>query len=255
MTTQVNERGLALIREGEWVGLEAVRDSTGAWVIGYGHRKTAEAGQTITQADADVLLEEDLAEVEGAVSKAVTVPLNANEYSALVSLAFNIGPKRFAKSLLVKRLNAGDRVNAAQAFFWWAKARVGGRAEMIPGLMSRRAAEAALFLTPEDQPGQQTDGGTHVRPDKESPDRRRTLAKSRTIRGAGIAGIAGFISFLNQSLGLLNQLDPNNEVIGRLYRFFQSIPQQVYIVLGLIVIIASLYIAYVRWDDWRKGKR
>lgn len=86
-------------------------------------------------------LRRDLASFEAAVTDAVHVPLNANEFDALVSLAFNIGVGAFRGSTLVKRLNAGDRPGAAAAFLMWANSA--GK----PILLGRRKRERELFET------------------------------------------------------------------------------------------------------------
>ena len=75
------------------------------------------------------------------VSETVKVPLNDQQFSALASLAYNIGPTAFRKSTLVKKLNSGDISGATEEFARWDKA--GGKP--VEGLARRRAAERALF--------------------------------------------------------------------------------------------------------------
>jgi lysozyme len=100
-------------------------------------------GLRITAAQADAILAADLAKFEKAVSAALRVPVWQHEFDACVSLAFNIGGGAFGKSSVVSRLNRGDRAGAAAAFLMWTKA--GGR--VLPGLVTRGRAEAALFLS------------------------------------------------------------------------------------------------------------
>ena len=142
-------RGVALIKAHEGLRLTAYPDPVGVWTIGYGHTTAAgppkvERGMKITDAGADAILRQDLAKFEGYVSSAVKVPLNQNEFDALVSFTFNIGPGNLRSSTLLKKLNAGDRAGAADEFLKWTKA--GGKT--LPGLVKRREAERALFLTP-----------------------------------------------------------------------------------------------------------
>lgn len=137
--------GRALIEAREGVRLKAYRDAVGIWTIGVGHTSAAGppavvAGLSITPAQAGDILAQDLAQFERAVEAAVTVPLADHEFDALVSLAFNIGADAFARSTLVRRLNAGDRAGAAEAFLMWANA--GGK----PILLGRRKAERKQFL-------------------------------------------------------------------------------------------------------------
>ena len=111
--------GRAAITRHEGLRLTAYPDpATGGepWTVGVGHTSRAgppkvTKGMKITRAQAEEILSRDLATFEAAVSKAVKVPLNQNEFDALVSLAFNIGAGAFAKSTLVKKLNAGNRAS------------------------------------------------------------------------------------------------------------------------------------------------
>ncbi len=142
-------RGLALIRQFEGLRLEAYRDSAGVWTIGYGH--TAEAGpplpasgMCITRAEAEALLARDLGAYEAGVASALKRPPAQNQFDAMVSLCFNVGPGNFARSSVVRRFNAGDEAGAgaAQAFLAWNKAR----GKVLSGLGRRREAEKRLFL-------------------------------------------------------------------------------------------------------------
>lgn len=84
----------------------------------------------------------DLARFERAVSSSVKVPLTQNQFDALVSLTYNIGPGAFKHSTLLKLLNQGDYAGASQQFDVWIKA--GG--QTVQGLVNRRAVEKAYFL-------------------------------------------------------------------------------------------------------------
>ena len=97
----------------------------------------------------------DIRPFEQTVNGAVTgVSLTQGEFDALVSLAFNIGPKNFADSTLLERINEGRHRSgdAAQrekaidaiekAFLTWTKSN--GRTMSI--LVARRHAEADAFL-------------------------------------------------------------------------------------------------------------
>lgn len=137
----------------EGVVLKSYKDSVGVWTIGVGHAYTYKgkpitAGLTITRDEAEALLAQDLAKFEAAVNSAVKVVINQTEFDAMVSLAFNIGSGAFAKSSVVRLLNAGDRNGAANAFLLWKNA--GGK----PILLKRREAERRQFLalSPATQP-------------------------------------------------------------------------------------------------------
>lgn len=119
------------------------------WTIGVGHTSAAGLpkvvkGMRITAAESDEILSRDLKTFEAGVRSAVKVPLNQNAFDALVSLAFNIGVGAFSKSTLVRKLNSGDRLGAADQFLVWNKAA----GKPMQGLSARRASERKLFLKP-----------------------------------------------------------------------------------------------------------
>ena len=83
----------------------------------------------------------ELKRFEQAVTAAVNVPLNQNQFDALVSLSYNIGIGAFKNSTLLKLLNASDYHAASDQFDVWIKA--GGKT--VQGLVNRRAVEKLLF--------------------------------------------------------------------------------------------------------------
>ena len=120
------------------------RDAGGKLSIGFGHLiKPAESFSRISYGEAEDLLSQDLRSAENAVNWLVTAPLTQNQFDALVSLVFNIGSGNFAKSTLLKFLNAGDYAQAAGQFARWSL--VDGR--RLSGLVKRREAETQLFIT------------------------------------------------------------------------------------------------------------
>jgi lysozyme len=138
----VNAAGIRLIKEFEGLRLQSYRCPAGVWTIGYGHTATAKPGQTITEAEADRLLRQDLALFEECVRSAVRIPVTQNQFSALVSLAFNIGCGALQGSTLIRLLNANKVQEAAQEFLRW----VNANGKPLPGLVRRRQAERTLFL-------------------------------------------------------------------------------------------------------------
>ncbi|MGC5777597.1 lysozyme [Methylobacterium sp. NFXW15] len=142
---KTNNSGVDLIRQFEGCELHAYKCPAGVLTIGYGHTgNDVTPGLTITAQRAVELLQLDLARFERAVAAALRVPVTANQFSALVSLAYNIGAAALSKSTLIRRLNAGKTQEAADQFVVWNKA--GGR--VLAGLTRRREAERALFLHP-----------------------------------------------------------------------------------------------------------
>ncbi len=214
---RISESGIALLKRFEGLELEAYQDIAGVWTIGYGHTgPDVQPGQRITEREAEALLRRDLKSREDAVSRLVNVPLNQNEFDALVSFVYNVGAEAFRRSTALKRLNRGMRMAAAEALTWWNKATVGGVLREVLGLTRRRAAEKALFITPVDPPlvrdPQELDQNSRITPVEDSP-RRGNVAESRTVQGATIAGGAGAAA---STLGRdnaeeLNQIETNIE--------------------------------------------
>lgn len=144
----LTQASLALTQAAEPLRLQAERDDEGLWVIGYGRRVAERPSAGITAAFAEEMLREDLARAEEAVRAAVHLPLNANEFGALVEFARSIGPDNFPDTLVPTLLNAGDREAAADAFLIWSKVRVDGALVDSDDLISERQRTRELFLTP-----------------------------------------------------------------------------------------------------------
>lgn len=145
---RISAKGLELVKSFEGFRSRASRLPDGRWIIGYGHTRTARPGTTISQADGELLLRfSDLPPVESMIRDEVFAPLTQNEFDALVSFAWNIGPGAFQASTVLAHINAGDRLAAAADMWLWRQARIGGEVKVIDALVRRRAAEIALFLT------------------------------------------------------------------------------------------------------------
>lgn len=135
------KNGISLIQKFEGLRLNPYRDTNGAMKIGYGSPWDGKE-PTISPQQAEVLLIETLRPMENAVFRAVKVPLTPSQYSALVSLVYNIGVTKFLSSTLLRELNTGNFVGAADEFLRWDQ--VNGKENV--GLSERREAERALFL-------------------------------------------------------------------------------------------------------------
>jgi lysozyme len=146
MKTGLN--GLNLIKEKEGLRLKPYLCSAKVATIGYGStmyadgRKVTLKDAAITESQALELLANTLGKYEKAVNDYVKVTLTQNEFDALVSFTYNLGSGNLLSSTLLKKLNAGDKAGAANQFEVWNKA--GGK--VLQGLVTRRAAEKALFL-------------------------------------------------------------------------------------------------------------
>jgi lysozyme len=138
--------GINLVKSFEGCVLTEYKDAVGVPTIGWGHTGGVTPNMRITQAQADALLIKDLGKFVNDVNSLVKVPLNQNQFDALVSFDFNTGGLN--KSTLLKKLNAKDYAGAALEFAKWNKGRVDGALVVLNGLTRRRAAEAALFNKP-----------------------------------------------------------------------------------------------------------
>ena len=138
----ISENGVRMIEGFEGYSATAYPDpGTGGapWTIGYGHTGGVSPGETITRAQAEAYLRQDLSSAENAVRHNVHVPLTQNQFDALVSLTYNVGANGY--SSLLATLNRGDYADAQRMFGDYVHA--GGH--VLQGLVNRRAQEAALF--------------------------------------------------------------------------------------------------------------
>lgn len=147
MVRQVNEAGINLIKKWEGFRAETYKDSVGVLTIGYGHTKNVKQGDTITEPEALELLNEEVAGFAASVEKYVItnkyVPLNDNQFSALVSLTYNIGIGwmvfQFGLFKMLVDLKYREAASRILAYHY-----AGG--EPLQGLKNRRKEERELFL-------------------------------------------------------------------------------------------------------------
>ena len=140
-TMNISQEGLSLIKKFEGCELEAYKCAAGVLTIGYGSTKGVKEGDTITQEEADKLLLHEMEEYEGYINDAVTVDLKQNQFDALVSWVFNLGPANLKASTMLKVLNNKEYDDVPAQIKRWNKA--GGK--VLQGLIRRREAEALLF--------------------------------------------------------------------------------------------------------------
>ena len=133
--------GVSLIKKFEGCELEAYQCSANVWTIGYGHTKDVEKGDTITKEEAEQMLVDELHEYENYINKYVNVALSQNQFDALVSWVYNLGPANLTASTMLKVLNNGKYEEVPAQMKRWNKA--GGK--VLDGLVRRREAEALLY--------------------------------------------------------------------------------------------------------------
>lgn len=139
--------GKSIVRKFEGCELKAYLCPAGIPTIGYGHTHNVKLGDTCTQQQADEWLEDDFFYATSDVKAVVKVPLTDNQLDALASFVFNLGVRKLIQSTLLKKLNAKDYTGAANEFDKWVYGKVNGAMVKLNGLIARRAAEKALFLS------------------------------------------------------------------------------------------------------------
>lgn len=225
---RVTQEGLALIKAFESCKLTAYLDVLAkppVWTIGYGHTATAVQGMKITQAQAEALFADDVETHAVPLAALLTRAANSNQYSAMVSLAFNTGVGAFSKSTVLRMHNAGKFAEAGAAFAMWNRA--GG--QVRAGLTRRRAAEAALYLTPAADAVEQA---TRAAPDTKDP------GSSTITPGAVAAGAGAALGVAQQAVA---QIADVWEGVGRM-------GVNPHILLGLLGAASIVALGYFIWE-------
>ncbi len=210
----------------------------GVPTIGHGLTEGVRLGMRMTAEEAEAALRKEIAKHEATVNRLVTVEINQNEFDACTSLSYNIGAAAFEKSSVLKRLNRGDRAGSAQAFSMWNK----GGGKVLPGLVSRRAREAALFLKPATAP----DGPFMPQRVSETPEplSRKVVATGTALASSGVAvvtttgsipapppALIDTISNMSAWKGLAGHSDP-------------------FVIVGVLIVAGIFGIPYLL-DKWR----
>lgn len=243
---KTSRRAVEFIKGHEGLRLQAYRCPTGHWTIGWGHTSDARFpvhnGMKISKAKAQEMLEHDIEEAEAAIDRVLRVKLNGNQYGAVVSLVFNIGVGAFAKSSLLRALNRDQR-NVSREFGMWVKGTVNGKRKTLPGLVRRRAEEAALFATPtslEDKIVKQPPITGASEETVEARDNKLGVeqAKDKTPWKSLLGG------------GLMALLAPVFQLYEELRGSLGDIPY-IGVILSSLVAVAVLYmvVSYMRRDD------
>lgn len=157
MTRRINEEGIKMMKQ--WEGfvdyayddfdpptrrriIRAGDVVRGTLTIGYGSTGPhVKPGMRITEREGLQLFVKDLDRFERFVDRSVRVPLNDNQFAALVSFCYNVGEGTLARSTLLKKLNAGDYDSVPRELMKF----VNSKGRRMQGLVNRRAAEAGLW--------------------------------------------------------------------------------------------------------------
>ena len=213
--------------------LKAYKCPAGVWTLGLGETDGIKPGMTCTADQAWDMLLRDLTTRTQAAQAMLTLPANDNQLGAMVSLVYNIGLEAFKKSSVLRLHNKGDFAGAARAFLLWDKARVAGKLQVLAGLTARRAAESALYLTPDEHDWREP------MPQAVEPEQ-APVASTRVQAGAATAGlgVVGAIGEAKEALG------PVGEAVASakgLLADTLGIPTQ-YVPLALLVAVGAFLI-------------
>ena len=138
---KTSQKGIDFIKRHEALRLNAYLDAVGVWTIGYGHTKTAKKGMTITEAEAEKLLVDDLKTAEDEINSH-NLPLKQHQFDALASFVFNVGTGAFRTSTLLKRIKIDvNHPDIPKQLNRW----IYGGGKVLSGLVKRRRLEADIY--------------------------------------------------------------------------------------------------------------
>jgi lysozyme len=147
---RVSKKGIDLIKEFEGLKLKPYKCSAGVPTIGYGSTyyengiRVTMSDASITESKANELLQYHVFRFASKVASLVKQPLTENQFSALVSFAYNVGSGALASSTLLKLVNNNPNdANIAKEFLKWNKVNK----VPVQGLTNRRIKESALYFT------------------------------------------------------------------------------------------------------------
>lgn len=134
------ELAMAFVKAEETLRLKAYKCPKGVWTIGWGHTGGIKEGDTCTREQAEAWIRSDLQSAQTGLARFINVPVSANQFIALLSLAFNMGSMGVVDKCpkMLRALNAGDYETAADEFL---DVTNGG----LAGLVARRRREAELM--------------------------------------------------------------------------------------------------------------
>lgn len=142
---QIPQAAIDLVKASEGLRLTQYTDADGYKSVAYGHKITAfdNLPETITETEADLLLQHDLQIAALSVKQMTTTQLNNNQFAALIDFTFNLGAGAYQRSTLRMVINRGEYSEAPDQFMRW----VYGNNRKLPGLITRRTLEAKLFAS------------------------------------------------------------------------------------------------------------
>jgi lysozyme len=144
---EINKAGKDLIKKFEGCKLKAYKCPANVWTIGFGNTfyedgSKVKEGDVITQERANELFDIIISDFVRMCNALVKSDVTENNFSAIVSFAFNVGTGNLKKSTLLKKVNADPKDPTIKAeFMKWTRAKN----VVLKGLVRRREAEAKLY--------------------------------------------------------------------------------------------------------------
>lgn len=154
LITMKTSKAENLIKFYEGLRLKAYLDPVNKYTIGWGNifnytkNRPVQKDDVITKAEAQLFFDIHMQGIIAGLKKLLKVNINENQFNALLSWVYNFNLQKLATSTLLKLLNRGaSKELVANEFTKWNKGRVKGKLVVLPGLVTRRRAEADLFLS------------------------------------------------------------------------------------------------------------
>lgn len=206
----------------------------GVLTVAFGHTGAdVKPGMVVTEAQGEDLLRRDLVRFEKAVFKNITVPLNENQFSSLVSLCYNCGTAPLTGTL-GRVLNKGDYAAVPAQIMRWTKA--GGKE--LKGLVRRRRAEVALWRGLDDEGDDEPTVTGTITPSSSG----RSLSSSKTVQATAVGAVGG-LSLVGQGIAA------NADAISTLASTANGLGPHTLMVLGVVVLAGCAYMLWRRWQD------
>jgi lysozyme len=145
---KLNEKGTVLLHHFEGLKLKAYKCPADVWTIGYGNTfyedgSKVKQGDEVTKERANQLFDSVAFSFANQITGSIKAILNDNQFSSLVSFAYNVGVTNFKKSTLLKKINIDKNDPTIFAeFLRWDNAA----GKVLAGLKLRREAEAKLYF-------------------------------------------------------------------------------------------------------------
>jgi len=236
------------------------------WTLYCGLTRGIHKGSTCTEEEGQRMFQKELAVYEDAVERLISVPLNQNQFDALVSFTYNCGVGALQRSTLRRVLNQGKYDQVPTQLMRWVYA--GGT--KYRGLERRRAAEGALFMEPmpEEEPEivVVSDGIEETEIENPMPQRveeatgdvKEAVKESWTIRGALVSlfgGITATYDWLTATaVEAASEAAAIKQTVGPFEALWDSTKDNAQLVIGIAIVVGSVIAISRRIDAAREKK-